>query len=147
MIIAKSLDQLLLAVCAQYLLAYSNQRPDQFEEEGGFILQRDGDYRFEPVRNTNTGTRKAPSLYTADCDEFAAKVCGAICEKWGCLASFHTHPPGCGPMASREDITKLFKSFPINFIFSPDMNFLVRYDYNKKDKSWNLLQIKIPSIT
>ena len=145
MITANSLNQLLQSVCDQFLQESKNRPPEKFEEEGGFVLQRGEEFGFERVRNSNTGTPIAVALYTADRDEFAGKVCGAICEKWGCLASFHTHPPGCGPMPSREDLTKLFKSFPTNFIFSPDMALLVRYDYKKEDNSWLAQEVKIHS--
>lgn len=108
--------------------------PGLNEEQGGFILKRPNtqEYQFIPITNQNTGTATAVSLYTADTKEFNDFVAlPAVDEGFEIFASFHSHPNGMRAIPSQIDLTQLFTSFPVNFIFAYGME-LNRYDYDSK---------------
>jgi proteasome lid subunit RPN8/RPN11 len=100
------------------------------EEQGGFILKRTGkdEYVFVPVTNSISGTPGAVALYIADTTEFNNKVLLKTEDGWEVYASYHTHPIGMRAMPSSIDISMLFTSFPINFIYAPEKE-LNRFDY------------------
>lgn len=135
------------------ILAVSQCRPELKEEEGGFILKStSGDtYEFHKIRNMNTGTPIARGLYTVDRtggkdNEYATKILrktNVRKPEWVEYASFHTHPKGFGPYPSQIDLTQLFTSSPVNFIYSPDVGILMRYDYNKEKNQWLAKQINL----
>ena len=113
---------------------------NSFEEEGGFILHKaDSDeYKFVKITNRNTGSPVAKALYTAEKQEYGDKVLVEVLKHgWTEFASFHTHPPGFGPFPSEIDLQQLFTGFPINYIYSPDMNLLMQYTLNKETKQCN----------
>lgn len=136
MITENDLNRLLNSVCQWY----SQASTEPFEEQGGFILQHKNgvDWKFVPVRSLVAGTRQAAGLYLADPEAYAELICGkdGLAGGWRPFASFHTHPPGYGPIPSQLDINKLFRSFPTNIIFSPDMLLAVRYDFDKETNTW-----------
>lgn len=92
----------------------------RIEEEGGVILYNaaEDSYRYEKLRNSNTGTPIAPVLWTADRYEYAEKVIPTFSKGWKHYASFHTHPQFI-PYPSSIDYSELFPGFPINYIYSP----------------------------
>src|ERR1035437_9417983 len=92
------------------------------EEQGGFIIKKSNEdnYKFIPVKNENTGTPIALALYIAEPVEFGQKVLLTMLDDWEVYASYHTHPKGMRAMPSHTDLTKLFTSFPINYIYAPE---------------------------
>jgi hypothetical protein len=96
------------------------------EEEGGFLLEslhneKDDSpmYLFVKVANKNKGLALAVALYSANEVEFGEKVLGyTTTGNWRIFASFHTHP-GTSVQPSRTDLTQLFTSFGVNYIYSP----------------------------
>lgn len=110
-----SLHQCLL----QAILHYDDSL---IEEQGGFILRKSNsdEYKFIPIRNQNTGTPIAVGLYIADTAEFNEKVAlPTLDDEWEVYASYHTHPVGMRALPSHTDLTKLFTSFPRNYIYAP----------------------------
>jgi proteasome lid subunit RPN8/RPN11 len=101
------------------------------EEQGGFILRatKEDNFKFVPVKNSITGTKQAVALYVADIDEYNNNV-ALLTEndEWEIYASYHTHPLGMRAMPSHTDITKLFTSFPVNYIYAHGKE-LNRFDY------------------
>ena len=110
---------------------------EDMEERGGLVM-RFGDeekYIFVPLRNANTGTPIAPVLFTADRDEYAKIILPMFKRGWRQYASFHTHPQ-FAPYPSHIDMTRLFKGFLVNYIYSGTQNKLMRYEwYNPHDFS------------
>lgn len=108
------------------------------EEEGGVIIhQADTDeYEFVHLRNANTGTPIAPSLFTADPIEFVTKVAKRFKDGWRMHSSFHTHP-AFTPYASAEDRRHLFKGFALNFIYAPRFDAIFRYPVDKEHNTGN----------
>ena len=130
--------------------AVSKVDPELHEEQGGFIIHNTitDDFEFHLVTNMNHRHPIASGLYTANPDEYAEKILGKTLasdkkQNWVEYASFHTHPVGFGPFPSRMDLTQLFTSFPINYIYSPDTQSLMEYTYNKEDKKWQLKPINL----
>lgn len=128
MIVTPQLDQ-------QLQLAMQSVQYDGAEEEGGFILKREDEYLFVKVKNANTGTEVALVLFTADRAEFGTKVIPHQKDGWIIWASFHSHP-GNSVMPSSTDLTKLFKGFPNNFIYSPKSKKLNWYQYRAEKSAW-----------
>lgn len=89
------------------------------EEEGGIIVQKGDDFLFTKLTNENTGSPIAAGLYTVDRKEYGEKIIKLFNDGWINYASFHTHPDGCPARASTIDLSKLFKGFQRNYIFSP----------------------------
>jgi len=105
------------------------------EEQGAFIIQREGVAEYEAywVTNINSGTPRASGLYTANRDEYGEKILKKVLTgDWFEYASFHTHPRGFGSYPSIMDLRQLFTGFPINYIYAPDMELLMRYNYDKE---------------
>lgn len=133
--------------------ALSQFRPELNEEEGGFIIKRvnSEQYAFHKIRNMNTGTPVARGLFTVDRtgaenNEYATKILtktNVRRPEWIEFASIHTHPKGFGPFPSTVDLKQLFTSNPVNFIYSPDMGVLMRYDFVKEDNQWQAKQINL----
>lgn len=115
------------------------------EEEGGFIVRKDDEYRFHKIRNANTGTPVAEALFTADKTEFGDKIIkGEMIKNKAIIdSSFHTHPTNYPPIPSHTDLTRLFKGFPINYIYSPSLSTLVQYTIQKDTKSWRAQKITL----
>lgn len=110
-----SLHQCLLQAILQY-------DDSLLEEQGGFILRKANtdEYKFVPVTNQNTGTPIAVGLYIADAAEFNERVAlPTLDDDWEVYASYHTHPIGMRAFPSHTDLTKLFTSFPRNYIYAP----------------------------
>jgi proteasome lid subunit RPN8/RPN11 len=133
-------------------LAILSCTPELKEEEGGFIIKQidSEEYEFHKIRNANTGNKVARVLYTVDREtvdnnEFVEKILKktmlAKKPEWEIFASFHTHPSGFGPFPSQLDLTELFRGHPTNFIYSPDMDMLMRYDFDKEQNQWQAKQI------
>jgi hypothetical protein len=115
-----------------------------FEEQGGFIVNKQGVYEFIKIPNQNAGTRIAASLYTANRDEFSRLISQPFADgKHIPYASFHTHPPGYGAGASTTDLTYLFTGFPINFVYAPDFRHLHCYTFSKDKNLWQLKRMLV----
>ena len=130
--------------------AVSQVDPGLNEEQGGFLIHDTvtGEFEFHLVTNMNHGHPIASGLYTANPDEYAQKVLEKVLSdstkhRWVEYASFHTHPAGFGPFPSRMDLTQLFTSFPINYIYSPDTQALMEYTYKEDTKTWQLNPINL----
>lgn len=114
--------------------AISLYNPDLNEEQGGFILKKSEEYFYVPVKNENTGKPMALALYTADKEEFNQKVVfKSLQDDFEIFASFHTHPKGMRALPSGVDLRFLFTNFPINFIYSHNLE-LNRFDFDKDGK-------------
>ena len=126
----QSLLQSLLSAIYQYDFSLP-------EEQGGFIMIRKDEYKFVPVKNKNTGTIVAHGLYIPEHMPFED-------DGWEIYASYHTHPEGMRAMPSGKDIAALFTSFPINYIFAPDME-LNRFEYKTyvqyQEKQWHCTNV------
>jgi len=138
--IKQSLHQSLL-----HAILYYNDELN--EEQGGFIvkIRNKEEYRFIPIRNSNTGTPTALVLYTADVAEFNEKIAMPMLDgEWSVYASFHTHPKGMRALPSSRDLTELFTSFATNYIYAPGKE-LNMFDYNAKPEfgcyNWNTSNI------
>ncbi len=108
------------------------------QEEGGFILLNLKFKKFEfiKIQNANTGPIAA-GLYTADRAEYGEKVLTKVLTgNYEEYASFHSHPPGYGPYPSRIDLEQLFTGFPVNYIYAPDLEVIVEYTFDIKNKVW-----------
>jgi proteasome lid subunit RPN8/RPN11 len=107
---------------------------ERTEEEGGVIMKRPKNGRTEfayyRLRNSNTGTDIAPSLWTADRNEYAQKIIPLFKEGWTQWASFHTHPQFL-PFPSGIDIHTLFPGFAVNVIYSPVTKELTRWSKSR----------------
>jgi proteasome lid subunit RPN8/RPN11 len=101
-------------------------------EAGGFILEREDEYEFVAVTN-QAAPEFAPYLYLADLSEFGKKVLARKVEGWSPAASWHTHPQ-FRPSPSWKDISELFQSFPVNYIYAPLHGLVVRYQRRKGGK-------------
>lgn len=99
------------------------------EEEGGVIVVNGENYEFIKLRNQHTGTATAVALFDGDRQEYGEKVISKFDAGYKNFASFHTHPTGCGARPSHTDLTRLFTGFPVNFIWSPSLKELCRYDW------------------
>ena len=113
------------------------------EEQGGFIVKKPGveHYEFIPIRNQNTGTSEARALYIAEPSEFNDKISEPILDDvWEMHASYHTHPLGSRAMPSHRDLTELFTSFPINYIYAPGKE-LNKFTYILPKNSPNPLRL------
>jgi proteasome lid subunit RPN8/RPN11 len=114
------------------------------EEHGGFIIRNESEdlFEFHLVKNLNEGQPRARVLYTADIVEHYEKIRKKTeprNAKWVEYATFHTHPPGCGPFPSRMDYDELFTSSPINYIYAPHTIIdckLMKYTYDPDKKVW-----------
>ena len=107
-----------------------NSISTQLEEEGGVILKKDIEFKFVKIRNINTGSSKAYGLYEVDRSEYGAKIIPLFNTGWVNYATFHTHPQYCHPYPSITDLTRLFKSAPVNFIYSDYYDQLCGYTVN-----------------
>jgi proteasome lid subunit RPN8/RPN11 len=90
---------------------------DAYEEEGGLILEKDGEHMFVHLTNKYKHTPKAFTLYEANLDEFKNNITPRVAEGWKLKASFHTHPRFYSD-PSAVDLQKLFQGFKINYIYS-----------------------------
>jgi len=114
MTIAKSiLDKLLSGAIVDGI----NQSRDPFEERGGVILEKYGDYEFKLIKNIHTDTPVAYGLYEADRNEFGEFIIPLMTSGWKLFASFHTHPT-FSATPSALDLAKLFQGFKHNVIYS-----------------------------
>lgn len=107
---------------------------DDYEEAGGVILVKKDKYEFISLRNTNTGTPIAPSLWTADRMEYSKQVYPKLFDKkgkWIQHGSFHTHPR-FSAQCSGEDLDKVFKAYPVNYIFSGLNRQLLKYEWTNE---------------
>ncbi len=92
---------------------------DDLDEHGGLImLAPDGKYHFIYLYNQNAGTAIGPGLWTASQDEFAEKIIPLLRKGWKQHATFHTHPQFMAN-PSYIDLTELFRTTPVNYIYSP----------------------------
>jgi hypothetical protein len=103
---------------ARAILKAAESCPHKIEEEGGIILEKDGEYCFVKVKNIYEGTDIAAGLYETDQTELKEKVLNKVGDGWKFYASFHTHPRYTST-PSRLDLEKLFQGFKYNVIFSP----------------------------
>ena len=88
------------------------------EEEGGLLLEKDGEYLFVAIKNIHAGSQTAISLYETDKLELRDKVFSKLGEGWLMSASFHTHP--CfSATPSTTDMTYLFQGFKDNYVYAP----------------------------
>jgi len=111
-----------------------------FEERGGVMIHHPelDQYKFVSLNNTNSGTRKACVLFTADPGEYFEKVLSKRREGWRTVASFHTHP-SFRARPSIIDLENLFLGFPTNFIYSIAYQELMRFDFagtDPKESVW-----------
>jgi proteasome lid subunit RPN8/RPN11 len=100
------------------MLKASEECPSTKEEEGGIIMEKDGQYEFVRVKNVYEGTDRASGLYETDHEELSQLVFSRVCKGWKMHASFHTHP-SFSPTPSSLDLDKLFQGFKYNVIYSP----------------------------
>lgn len=89
----------------------------KFEERGGVILEKFGDYTFVHLTNIHENSPVAHGLYEANRNEFGVKVIPMMQEGWKLFSSFHTHPRFT-PDPSSLDLAKLFQGFKYNVIYS-----------------------------
>lgn len=87
------------------------------EEEGGVIMEKDGDYQFVKITNKNKGTTLAYGLYEADEQEVASIIFPLVKQGWKMYSSYHTHP-SFSAEPSNLDMEKLFKGFKYNVIYA-----------------------------
>lgn len=120
------LDDVLYAVIQQAM----SECPGVNEEEGGVILTRNGEYEFIKLRNKHTGTPTAVGLFEVDPKEYGEKVITKFDLGFRNYASFHTHPTGCRALPSTIDLSRLFRGFPDNFIWSPSMEELNLFSFD-----------------
>jgi hypothetical protein len=95
-----------------------NETNHAFEERGGVLLEKYGDYRFQLLSNLHADTSRAYGLYEADRNEFGQLVIPEMQSGWTLFASFHTHPKFSANPSSL-DLEKLFQGFKCNVIYSP----------------------------
>lgn len=88
------------------------------EEEGGIIMEKEGEYEFVKIKNIYEGTDRAAGLYETDQEELSQLVFSRVCKGWKMHASFHTHP-SFSPTPSNLDLDKLFHGFKYNVIYAP----------------------------
>lgn len=91
------------------------------EEEGGVILDKDGEYLFVKLANEYKGTSRAGGLYKASDSELNDLVFSRVKDGWRLHSSFHTHPRFAA-MPSSLDRDKLFEGFKYNVIYSIETN-------------------------
>jgi len=103
------------------MVAAAEQCLSTIEEEGGIILEKDGEYVFVHVKNKHADTPRAPTLYETDLTELKEHVLGKVAEGWKFYASFHTHP-SFSPNPSNLDLSELFTGFKYNIIYSPKLD-------------------------
>ena len=103
---------------AKTILVAAENCTHTVEEEGGIILEKDGEYCFVKVKNIHEGTDIAAGLYETDQIELKENVFSKVADGWKFYASFHTHPRYT-PTPSSLDLQKLFQGFKYNVIFSP----------------------------
>jgi proteasome lid subunit RPN8/RPN11 len=89
----------------------------KFEERGGVILEKFGDYTFVYLTNIHENSPVAYGLYEADRKEFGVKIVPMMQEGWKLFSSFHTHPRFASDPSSL-DLEKLFQGFKYNVIYS-----------------------------
>ena len=122
----------------EVLLSATQQCNNEHEEEGGIVLShKEEGFEFIKLRNQNSGTPIAPSLWTADQYEYAEKILPKFAKGWQHYASFHTHPMFI-PFPSHIDLGTLFPGFPINYIYSQIEECMTRWDYREKKESFVL---------
>lgn len=130
----------------QVLKRFTSSCDPAFDEErGGFIIKQIETNKYEGhwITNIHTGTPVARALFTAEANEYGEKILKKVLTgKWEEYASFHTHPIGFGAIPSSIDLDKLFKGFPINYIYSPSLKVLIQYTYNKNQNLWNPKKIQ-----
>lgn len=90
---------------------------DLYEEEGGLILEKDGEHIFVHLTNSYKHTPTAFTLYETNLEEFKTKVAPKVADGWKLKASFHTHPRFYSDPSS-IDVDNLFQGFKINYIYS-----------------------------
>ena len=115
------------------------------EEEGGFIVHRDGEYQFHHITNQHTGQPIAVAFYEPSREEYGEKVIGAYAQGFRNFGSFHTHPTGNRALPSLVDLTRLFNGQPNNLIWSPSLALLNWYKFdhaNKAETTWKMTQVE-----
>jgi len=112
------------------------------EEQGGFILKSPDkeDYEFIPVTSDMHSNPGAVGLYVANTEEFGNKILAKTIDGFKIHASFHTHPVGMRALPSSTDLSELFTSFPINYIYAPFRE-LNRFTYN--DGEWEMHNVLV----
>ena len=105
---------------ANQLIRAADECTNIKEEEGGIILERDGDYKFIRIKNKYEGTSKAYGLYETDKEQLQELLKKHVMEEgWKLYASFHTHPT-FSPSPSSLDVSALFGSFKYNYIYATE---------------------------
>jgi proteasome lid subunit RPN8/RPN11 len=94
-----------------------NECRHKFEERGGVIMEKFGDYTFVFLSNVHEDSPIAYGLYEASRDEFGSRVIPLMQQGWKLFASFHTHPKFTAHPSSL-DLSKLFQGFKYNVIYS-----------------------------
>jgi len=134
-----------LALAVKY--GDEGSRTNAREEVGGVILQRKGwkstvyytspradysrntlDFIWVPLHNQHTGTPTAHGLFEATQEEFTKKAIPLLRDGWKRYATFHTHP-SFSYHPSHTDLTELFKSYHINYIYSIPENCVAKYTW------------------
>lgn len=113
------------------------------EEEGGFILFKDGVYKFVHISNEYSGTPSASALYRACPDEVGNHVVAELNNGWKMYATYHTHPTNYPAYPSGTDLTRLFLACPVNYIASPSLGQLCRYTYTKENEGWDMYDVEL----
>ena len=89
------------------------------EEHGGWIVQKDDEFKFFFLRNDNAGTPQANVLFLANQQDVGKGPLTAMAkEGWKNYATFHTHPQ-FSVTPSSLDWNQMFQCCPYNFIYSP----------------------------
>jgi len=118
---------------------------EDLEEHGGIILhnKNTGEYLFQYLFNSNSGTPIANGLYTADRYQYTELIIPLFSKGWRQYASFHTHP-SFSPRPSSIDLNQLFVGFFNNYIYSGLNKELIKYTWrDPKDPSQGINSEKI----
>ena len=99
------------------MLDAANKCTHPSEEEGGVIIDKNGEFEFIKLKNNHAGTSTAVGLYHADDKELNELVFPKIKDGWRFYSSFHTHP-SFQATPSSLDLSTLFDGFKYNVIYS-----------------------------
>lgn len=111
-------------------VSYADPHPEK--EVGGFILKKKNtadEYVFVPVENKYINKPEEVGLYSPNPKLYGSLVVSLLLDGFENFASFHSHPLGCSTRPSVTDLSKLFKGFPVNYIYSAEFKHLAQYTF------------------
>lgn len=112
------------------------------EEQGGIILEKNGEYKFQHIKNLHAGTPTAHGLYEVPSDGMK-DVSALVMDGWRIYASFHTHP-AFSARPSNLDTSQLFRGFKYNVIISLHTGMFSISEWIDGDFDMSLVTMYIP---